>query len=47
MHSIWCYILGLIFNVIHISLFEWYTSHGCPNVRNMVNYVNQIGSSNN
>ncbi|KAM3141942.1 hypothetical protein pb186bvf_006028 [Paramecium bursaria] len=31
----WCCILGIIVNVLHISLYEWYTSHGCPNVRNM------------
>ncbi|CAD8124013.1 unnamed protein product [Paramecium sonneborni] len=35
MHACWCYLLGLIFNVFHISIFEWFTSHGCPNVRNM------------
>ncbi|CAD8199493.1 unnamed protein product [Paramecium octaurelia] len=34
-HACWCYLLGLIFNVIHISLFEWYTSHGCSKVRNL------------
>lgn len=32
----WCCVIGLIVNVIHISMYEWYTSHGCPNVRNMV-----------
>lgn len=45
-HACWCYLLGLIFNVIHISLFEWYTSHGCSKVRNLVNYSIQIGISN-
>ncbi|CAD8116152.1 unnamed protein product [Paramecium sonneborni] len=34
-HACWCYLLGLIFNIIHISLFEWYTSHGCSKVRNL------------
>lgn len=41
----WCIILGLVVNVIHISMYEWYTSHGCPNVRNMVRATTKLDSS--
>jgi Na+/H+-translocating membrane pyrophosphatase len=32
----WCCLLGLIMNLLHVCIFEWLTSHGCPQVRNLV-----------
>jgi hypothetical protein len=36
----WCCLLGLISNVLHICFYEWFTSHGCPSVRNLVRSIN-------